>query len=210
MTLLAHIKNKLQESGIDQVVEKLGYKPSKADKVKGALQTLMDAEEIDTFLEQSYFDFKYDTRGLLKAICRVLKVPKVDLAVTLEAYDDKKRRLAAMKAPYIFVYTDFKRQNQPVFALAAMEYKRRISLDKRTYLDKTKEEIDTYIRYAVNLHYKWRKGELPLWGKIKAYLYYDTEGNRTVYSTFGDVIEEDEIRETRASVIMAHKTLIGI
>ena len=210
MTLLEQIQEKLKEVGIDHVVEQLGYKPSRSDKVKEALQTLLSASEIDIFLDQSYFDFKYDSRGLLKAVCRVLKIPKVDLAVTLEAYDDKKRRLAAMQSPYIFVYTGFKRQNQPIFALAVMESKRRIQLDKKLYLSKTKEEIDTYISHAVKLHYKWHKGELPLWGKIKAYVYYDTEGNRTVYSPLGDIIKEDEIRETRASVKIGHKTLIGI
>ena len=202
MTLLEQIQEKLKEVGIDHVVEKLGYKPSKAEKVRDALHTLLNATEIDTFLDQSYFDFKYDSRGLLNAVCRVLKIPKIDLAVTLEAYEDKQRRLAAMKAPYIFVYTGFTRKSEPIFALAAMECKRRISLDKRIYLDKTKEEIDTYIRHAVKLHYKWRKGELPFWGEIK--------GNRTVYSPLGDIIEEDEIQETRATVKIGHKTLIGI
>ena len=210
MTLFDQIQKKLQELGIDQVVETLGYKPSRLEKVRDALQILLNAEEIDTFLDQSYFDFRYDTRGLLKAVCTVLNIPKIDLAVTLEAYDDKQRRLAAMKAPYIFIYTGFKRQNQPIVALAAMESKRRIPLDKKMYLSKTKEELDLYIRRAVKLHYKWRKGELPLWGEIRAYIYYDTEGNRTVYSPLGEVIEEEEIRESRATVKIGHKTLIGV
>ena len=210
MTLLEQIQEKLKEVGIDHVVEQLGYKPSKSEKVRDALQTLLNAEEIDTFLDQSYFDFKYDTRGLLKAVCRILKIPKVDLAVTLEAYDDKRRRLSAMKSPYIFVYTGFTRKSQPVFALAAMECKRRIQFEKKIYLSKTKEEIDTYIRHTLKLHYKWYKGELPFWGEIRAYIYYDTEGNRTVYSPLGEVIEEEEIRETRAMVKVGHKTLIGL
>jgi len=210
MTLLKQIQDKLQELGIDQVIEKLGCKSSKAQKLKDALQILKNAEEIDVFLDQGYFDFKYDSLGLLKAVCRILKIPKVDLAVTLEAYDDKQRRLAAMKAPYIFVYTGFKRQNQPIVALAAMESKRRMPLDKKMYLSKTKEELDLYIRHAVKLHYKWRKGELPLWGEIRAYIYYDTEGNRTVYSPLREIIEEEEIRESRAMVKFGHETLIGI
>ena len=210
MTLLEQIQEKIQEVGIDHMIEKLGYKPSRSDKVNSALQILLSATEIDTFLDQGYFDFKYDSRGFLKALCRVLKIPKVDLAVTLEAYDDKRRRLAGMQSPYIFVYTGFKRKSQPIFALAAMESKRRIPLDKKIYLSKTQEEIDLYIRYMLKLHYKWNKGELPLWGKIKSYVYYDTEGNRTLYSPLGDIIEDDEIRETRASVTVDHKTLIGI
>ncbi len=171
MTLLEQIQQKLKEVGIDHIVEQLGYKPSKADKVKSALQTLLSASEIDTFLDLSYFDFKYDSRGLLNAVCRVLKIPKIDLAVTLEAYEDKQRRLAAMKAPYIFVYTGFKRKSEPIFALAVRECKRRIVLDKKLYLSKTKEGIDAYIRHIIKLHYKWCKGELPLWGKIRAYVY---------------------------------------
>ena len=210
MTLLEQIQKKLKEAGIDQVVEQLGYKPSRSEKVRGALHTLLNAAETDDFLDQSYFDFKYDSRGLLNAVCSVLKIPKIDLVVTLEAYEDKQRRLVAMKAPYIFVYTGFKRKSEPIFALAVMECKRRIILDKKLHLSKTKEEIDDYIRHTVKLHYKWHKGELPLWGKIKAYVYYDTEGNRTVYSPLGDIIEEDEIQEIRATVKIGHKTLIGL
>ncbi len=210
MTLLKQIQDKLQELGTDQVVEKIGYKPSRAQRVKDALQTLKSVEEIDAFLDQGYFDFKYDSRGLLKAVCRVLKIPKVDLAVTLDAYDDKKRRLSAMRSPYIFVYTGFKRQSQPIFALAIMESTRRIPIDKKLFLTKTKEEMEQYIKHTIKLHYKWKKGALPLWGEIRSYVYYDTEGNRTVYSTSREVIEEDDIVETRASVTVGHKTLIGL
>ena len=200
MTLLQQIQEKIAQIGIDKVVKELGCKSSKSEKIRDILQALMDATEIDTILDKGYFDFKYDSQGLLKALCEVLKISKINYDMTIEAYNDKHDRLLAMKSPYIFIYTGFKRMNEPIFALAAMEHSRNIFLDKRMYLSQTQKEIDTFISHSVKLHYKCQKGVLPLWGKIKVYVYHDVEGNKTVYSPLGEVIVEDDIIETRATV----------
>jgi len=59
MTLLEQIQEKIQEVGIDHMIERLGYKPSRSDKVNSALQILLRATEIDTFLDQGYFIFLF-------------------------------------------------------------------------------------------------------------------------------------------------------
>ena len=91
-----------------------------------------------------------------------------------------------------------------------LERKRRITLDKKMYLEKSEEEINAYVSNAVKLHYKWKNGTLPLWREIRAYLYYDAEGKRTVYSVLGEVLDDDEIQEIRASVSLKNKHLLGI
>lgn len=210
MTLLQQIQNKLRDRDIADIVKELGYKSSKNKKVTQVLNELLESTEIADYLDKSYYDFRYNSRTLLKAICRLAGVSKIDYAVTIEEYEDKKRRLAALKNPYIFVDTHFKRKGEPVVALAMLESKRRITLDKKMYLEKSEEEINAYVGNAVKLHYKWKNGTLPLWGKIRAYLYYDAEGKRTVYSVLGEVLDDDEIQETRASVSLKNKHLINV
>jgi len=210
MTLLEQIQNKLRDRDIADIVRELGYKSSKNKKVTQVLNELLDSSEIAEYLDKSYYDFRYNSRTLLKAICRLAGVSKIDYTVAIEEYEDKKRRLAALKNPYIFVDTHFKRKGEPVVALAMLESKRRINLDKKMYLEKSEEEINAYISNAVKLHYKWNNGTLPLWGEIRAYLYYDAEGNRTVYSVLGEVLDDDEVQETRASVSLKNKHLLGM
>ena len=210
MTLLQQIQNRLKESDIDDIAEKLGYKPSRRAKVTEALSVLLHAAEIDAYFENGFYDFRHDSKSLLREVCKILKIPEIDCAVTIEAYEEKKRRIEAMKEPYIFVYTGFRRKSEPIGTLAALERKRRIKIDKKIYLSASREEIDAFIRNAINFHYKWYGGTLPLWGEIRAYLYYDIEGKRTVYSPAGEIIEDREIPETKATVTINHKTLIGM
>ena len=73
----------------------------------------------------------------------------------------------------------------------------------------SKDEINAYVSNAIKLHYKWKEGKLPMWGEIRAYLFYDTEGKRTVYSVLGQVIEDDTVQESRASVKLNNKLPIG-
>ncbi len=210
MTLLHQIQTQLHDQDIAEIISKLGYKSSKNIKATQAIADLLNIKDISDYLDKGHYDFRYNSRTLLKAICKLAGISKIDYAVTIEEYEDKKRRLRALKQPYIFVDTNFKRKGEPIFALAALESKRRINLDKELYLSKTQDEINSYISNSIKLHYKWKNGKLPIWGDIRAYLYYDVEGNRTVYNTLGDVIEDDSIWETRANVTLKNKTLIGV
>ncbi len=209
MTLLQQIQTKLQDQDLSEFIRTLGYKSSKNRKVLQALTTLLDDDELDTYLDTSYYDFKYNSRTLLKAVCKQLKISKIDYAVAIDTYVDNKRRFDALKNPYVFVDTNFKRAGEPIFALAMSEGTRRIKFDKKSFSLKNKDETDSYVSNAVKLHYKWKKGKLPMWGEIRAYLFYDTEGKRTVYSVLGEVIEDDTVHESRASVKINNKLLTG-
>ena len=209
MTLLQQIQTKLQDQDLSVFISALGYNSSKNRKVLQALTMLLNADELDTYLDTSNYDFRYNSRTLLKAICKQLKISKIDYVVAIDTYLDNNRRLEALINPYIFVDTNFKRLGEPIFALAMLESKRRIMFDKKSLYSKSKDEINFYVSNAVKLHYKWNNGQLPIWGKIRGYLFYDTEGKRTVYSVLGEVIEEDTVQESRARVQLNNKLLIG-
>lgn len=200
MTPLQKIQTYLQDKDLAEVVELLGYKTSKSAKITQTLSELLNATQMSDYLDKSYFDFRYDSRTLLKAICKLAGVSKLDIALTIEEYEDRKRRVEAFETPYIFVYTNFKRKGQPIFALAALEHTRRVKLDKELYLSQSEEEINAQISNTVKLHFKMRNGKLPMWGEIKVYLYYDVNGKRTVYSQLGEIIEDDDVQESLAII----------
>jgi len=210
MTLLNQIQTLLKHRNIADIATELGYKSSKSKKVTQALNELLNASDISSYLDKSYYDFKYDSRTLLKAICKIAAISNADYDFAIKEYEDRKQKLLAMKEPYIFVDTNFRRNNEPIFALAILENTRRIQLDKEIYLEKSEDEIDAYVRNAIKIHYKKNGGKLTLWGDIKVYVYYDVEGRKTVYSTFGEVIEYNSTKECGACVYLKNKHLFGV
>lgn len=85
---------------------------------------------------------------------------------------------------YIFVNTNFKRKGEPIFVLAFLETKRRISItDELASINQ--EELFQNIGAYVKSHYVQNNGNLGTWGKIvnyqvhlqdKVYL-FDIKGN---------------------------------
>ena len=207
MNLLKQIQNNLSDRKIADIVIELGYKSSKSAKVTQVLTELLNITELDEYLDKGYYDFKYNSKTLLQAICEIVDISKIDYTQAIEDYQDKQCRLEAMHTPYIFIYTNFKRKNEPIFALAIMESRRRIQLDKKMYLEKNEDELNTYISNVVKVHYKWKNGKLPLWGDIRTYIYYDIKGNKAVYSTLGNIVDNEEIQEARASITLKNRHL---
>lgn len=196
--------NKIQTWILKQEREKLfislGYKPSQNTKITQELDTLLNATQMSNYLDKSYYDFKYNSKTLLKAFCDLAGISDLEYEDVIVEYEDNKRKLDALEQTYIFVYTNFKRNGEPIVALAAMENKRRIKLNKEIYLSQTQEEIDSYVSNLITLHHKDNNGILPMWGAIESYLYYDEHGEKTVYSTLGEKLENDSIPESRATL----------
>lgn len=87
---------------------------------------------------------------------------------------------------YIFVNTNFKRKNEPIFALASLESTRRISITNVDEItSKNKDEMFQILGNIIKNHYKQNSGVLSVWGNIVNYqahlkdeLYlFDTSGN---------------------------------
>ena len=90
---------------------------------------------------------------------------------------------------YIFVNTNFKRKGEPIFVLAFLEAKRRISITDElasTNQEELFQNIGAYVKnHYVKNHYVQNNGDLGTWGKIinyqvhlqdKVYL-FDIKGN---------------------------------
>ncbi|WP_148224940.1 hypothetical protein [Nitratifractor salsuginis] len=56
---------------------------------------------------------------------------RYDSDVSMVRHPGPAEKMCRRKQPYIFVDTDFKRRNQPIFALAMLEFRRRLRIGRR-------------------------------------------------------------------------------
>lgn len=213
MTPTQLIKTQLANHDIDDVIEQIHHN-LKIVKSPNSLvvlrsKSVFSKQDVQTYLYEALVDenlctfihTKHRFKEFLEYLFEALDLSQVDYEKNLEICEERHQRLTEMKQPYIFAYTHFKRHSEPVFVLAFLEGKRRIQLNKSLYLDSSERQIQYYVANVIKHHFIEKKGELSLWGKISAYIYYDTEGKRTLYNCLGEVIEDDDsIVESRATL----------
>ena len=173
MNFLQKIQHKLTTN----TLSKLGY-----TKENKHINRLIKAKTIDEFLDVPFYDFKYTSVSLLEKICHLTGLNVGELHNSILEYEHNKKE--NLKQAYIFVFTAFKRKNESIFALAALESKRNIKIDREVF-SKDVQYIDEYISKTITDHYSLKEGKLPLWGDIKAYVFFDLEGRRINYNTEG-------------------------
>jgi hypothetical protein len=101
------------------------------------------------------------------------------------------------KRNYIFVNTDFKRANEPVFILGILEGIRRLSLQKELK-EKSFDEIKSAMTQKIQEHYLDSGGRLTIWGDIKNYVLH-FNGKSYLFDTNGLYLgENDSVRENQA------------
>lgn len=103
-------------------------------------------------------------------LCKALEIDDTQIQKELDNYTNLKIEIEKFKDAYIFVNTNFKRKSEPIFALAFLESKRRISLYKNEkYLFKSRNEILNIISNEIIKDYVFNNGKLFIWGDIVNY-----------------------------------------
>ena len=125
------------------------------------------------------------------------KIPIVPTRYTPEELAYKKEYRKFQEC-YIFVNTNFKRKSEPVFALAFLEHRRRLSLPKDDLVFKTDKEIFKIIGNIVKNHFIKTNGKIDLWGKITNYNYHHKDGKSYVFDTDGNMVVDKKIIESKA------------
>lgn len=110
------------------------------------------------------------------------------------------KEICSFEKCYIFVNTNFKRKNEPIFALAFLENIRRLVIPKEKFAFKNDDEIFSLVSQIVQHHYKKTKNKLPLWGKIDNYFYYHKDGIVYTFDKNGTIIENNNLDESRATI----------
>ena len=127
------------------------------------------------------------------------KIPQTPTVYTPEEVALQKE-IRSFEKCYIFVNTNFKRKNEPIFALAFMENRRHLSVPKEKFTFKNDDEIFALVSQIVQRHYEETKGELPLWEKIDNYFYHHKDGKVYTFDRSGTMIKNSNVNESRAII----------
>jgi len=188
------IKSKINTVSKNKIAVQLGYTSDK--KALIALNKFIDSKDLYTWLHSGYFDLKYTAVDFFKKLCEILNIDKkiVDKAL----FEDAKyhAELEKFRYSYIFIDTNFKRKNELIFALAFLEFQRRLTVPIEDLLFKTEKEILIIVRNFIIKHYFVSKGDIGIWGKAVHYIFhhnenkyiFDTEGNRLFHTNISESI----------------------
>jgi len=186
MSIIEQIKQQLKSRSEDQILKEMGYHD--LSKGRDKLHALLQSKNISIWLSGSHFDFHYDSRSFIKRLVRELNLSSSILDNEIEEHTKREDSLKAMKQPYIYIDTDFKRRGEPIFVLACFENIRHINIDKYIYLEYSEDQLENHIRDLISNNYREKNGTLPTWGDIKRYIYYDNHSDKSYYDTDGKKI----------------------
>lgn len=159
----------------------LGYAREK--NFSSALADLQRANSLDEFMSKGHFDWSHSSKTLILALSEHFGLNIEDEFNAAKIHYDER---AKFRGSYIYIDTNFKRFNEPIFALAMAQYLRYISLTP--FLDelcfKTLDEQLNIISKVVKDYYQ-KTQSLPVFGEITGFKLYllgknyalDTDGN---------------------------------
>ena len=209
MNLFYTIKQTLEQLSEDTVLRSMGY--NNLQKGHLTLKQFLDTGNIYLWLKKGAYDLKYNSEEFLKQLLKALDLSSGGND-ELKQYNKRLNAISAMrKAPYIFIYTNFKRAQQPIFVLGLMEGRRNIGIDKELLVFKSELEVFALIGDIVKNHYLESEGKIPLWGKIYNYVYHNSDSKKFVFNTNGVLLQNhSEISESRAVLKIGNQIIGGI
>ena len=178
----------VKESDRKELLRSLGYHDiRKGDK---SLSDFLKAGSLKDWLSHGHYDFVHSSESFAKKLASLAGVDPGAIESIVDEEAERRAILSQLHTPYIFVDTRFRRKNEPIFALAFMEGKRRIALDKEAVYDRSMEDTLREVSRTIRKHYRNTGGKLNLWGKIHEYRYHHLDGRTFRFDTEGRLIEE--------------------
>jgi len=202
--LLELIKNKLFDCEKEAIVTALGYNNKKNGLKR--LDELISNDSILEWLQNSRYDFIHSSRSFLTKLCKVLHIQEHLYRGTINKICQKLKILAQMPQPYVFINTNFKRHNEPIFMLAYSENRRRLYIDKTKVLESYDEGLSIAKELVVN-NFNKTNGSLPIWGKIDNYFYHVYD-KVYIINRYGIIQSGNtEIYESKASLLIGNQEM---
>jgi hypothetical protein len=201
MHTFQQIKEKSGSVSEEALLKEMGY--HNIETGRRTLHKFLQSETLYDWIRGGSFDMKYSSMDFLRRLAKILDLSNDNLKDEIAAAREKEDKILAMKDPWIYVDTHFKRAGQPIFALAIMEGTRRIRIDKERLIDRSLESTLVYVAELIRKHYSQKKGALPMWGKIRSYLYHHTDGSRYLFDTQGSLtLGEEDVTESQAKLTL--------
>ena len=162
------IKEKINLYNKDDLSKKLGY--SNKVKFEETLNKFLQFSDLNQWFEKGHYDLVNNAEDFFIKLSKALDIEDSLIDKELKVIEHYKQEIEKFKGSYIFVNTNFKRKNEPIFALAFCENQRRISLYKiENLLFKTMDEIFEILSKEIKKHYLENSDKLGIWGKIVSY-----------------------------------------
>ncbi len=205
MTPFHQITNKLNTTSKEKIVKQMGYNSTK--KGLDTLESFLAHKDLYSWLHSGHYDLKYNTKGFLEKLCKVLDISDEDVRKELEYQEVLHVEIDKFKDTYIFVNTNFKRTTQPIFALAFCEHLRRFKLPVDELVFKTDMEILEVVSLHVQNHYKASDGEIGIWGSVVNYAFHLNEHTTYIFGKDGTIEKLSKIDESKAELFLNNKKL---
>ena len=187
MNIYRIVKKRVQSSNIEKLTKQLGYASS--HKTTQIIKSFLNSKDLYSWLHRGYYDLTYTSEEFLKKLCLIFNVDYSDIENALKKEEVYYQEVARIQKNYIRVNTNFKRKNEPIFALACLEHTRDIRLEVKKALFKDKSEVLKIVSETIQKHYKETNGRLNIWGVIVEYIYYHDDEIFT-FGTDGKLINK--------------------
>ena len=178
------IKEKIKLQNKTLLTKELGY--SNSTKFGITLNKFLQFSTLYEWFQCGHYDLVNNAKDFFIKLSKALKIDENTINNKIKNITLYKHEVEKFKDSYIFVNTNFKRKNEPIFALALCENQRRISLYKNeNLLFKSIDGILEILSIEIKKHYLENSDKLGIWGKIVSYqvhifdtIYtFDTNGN---------------------------------
>ncbi len=166
--ILEDIKEKIKLQNKILLAKELGY--SNSTKFEITLNKFLQFSTLNEWFQCGHYDLVNTAGDFFIKLSKALKIDEDTINNEIKNITLYKKEIEKFKDSYIFVNTNFKRKNEPIFALALCENQRRISLYKNeNLLFKSIDEILEILSKEIKKHYLLNSDKLGIWGKIVSY-----------------------------------------
>lgn len=166
--LFNQIKEKLVTSNITELSKRLGYNNQK--NFEKTLEKFLGFSNLHGWFESGNYDFVNQPYDFFSKLSLALDLDKQLIKETLIKEKAYLKEVKRFRGTYIFVNTNFKRKNEPIFVLAFLEHERTLSLclHEELYFKSTQEVLEI-VSKMIKEHYEKSQGKLAVWGEIANY-----------------------------------------
>ena len=162
------IKEKIKLQNKTLLTKELGY--SNSTKFEITLNKFLQFSTLNEWFQCGHYDLVNTAGDFFIKLSKALKIDEDTINNEIKNITLYKKEIEKFKDSYIFVNTNFKRKNEPIFSLALCENQRRISLYKKeNLLFKPTDEILEILSKEIKEHYSQNSNNLGIWGKIVFY-----------------------------------------
>lgn len=189
MNLQQHLQLKLVNVPLRDIAQIMGY--PKFRRAQAAQRIHKAIYDPSLGLYSGSFDFRLSSREFLITLCEVLGINIDEHLDDIERIEAKHLFQRDSFKSYVFVDTNFKRNNQPIHALAICEGQRNLQLSYDNRVKPLHEQV-RYVRELIKDHYIDNSGSLGIWGEIIKYIFHYHDDGAVELAPDGMVIRESD------------------